>query len=117
MRQALLTVALIVAMVVAVRAAQNPSLSPQMLTMSSTISHTNCLTPALGQTLYCFAGDGAWISVNGAAYVQFAPPAAVATGVASISVNGATPQTGAVALTIPTSASTTVTSTAVTTIK
>jgi hypothetical protein len=63
-------------------------------------AHTSC-TVTTSTTQVCFATDGLWVSVNGAAYVQVqtGTPAAVVT---SIAVNGGTAQTGAVSLTIPT---------------
>ena len=69
-------------------------------------THTACTVPA-ATTQMCLASDGLWLSVNGAAYVQVQTGAVVA-GVTSIAVNGGTAQTGAVALTIPTKATTTI---------
>ena len=76
------------------------------ITVQSTQPHTACALPPAGSSAYCFASDGLYESINGAAYalVNTPPPTA---GVLSIAVNGGTPQTGAVALTIPTTASTT----------
>jgi selenophosphate synthetase-related protein len=62
-------------------------------------AHTSCTVTA-STTQVCFATDGLWLSVNGAAYVQVQTGAVVA-GVTSIAVNGGTPQTGVVSLTIP----------------
>jgi hypothetical protein len=72
------------------------------LQLTGNAPHATC-TVTTGQTTYCFASDGLWQSLNGAAYVQLgvAPPAGV------ISVNG---KTGIVVL------SATTTSTATTTI-
>jgi hypothetical protein len=65
--------------------------------------HTSCtVTPT--STTYCFAADGLWQSINGGAFTQLGGGVA---GVTSVTVNGGTPQTGAVALTIPTQATTT----------
>jgi len=70
--------------------------------------HTSCtITPS--QTQVCLASDGLWLSINGAAYVQVQTGTAV--GVTSISVNGSSPLTGAIALTIPSKASTVSTTT------
>jgi len=68
--------------------AQNPTLSPGYFTYAASISHSNCVVPAAGTTAYCFAGDGAWVSVNGAAFVQFAPAAGVAAP--ALTINGTT---------------------------
>jgi hypothetical protein len=68
--------------------------------------HTSCPVSASGQMVICGAGDGLWLSINGAALVQVQTGTPTA-GVTSISVNGGTAQTGAVALTIPTTATTT----------
>jgi hypothetical protein len=65
--------------------------------------HTSC-TPSTGQTTLCIASDGVWVSTAGAAFTQLGGGVA---GVTSVTVNGGTPQTGAVALTIPTQATTT----------
>lgn len=70
----------------------------------------NCPAVVTGQTIWCFAGNAViYVSNNGAAYVQYAPPSA--GGVTSVVVNGGTPQIGAVTLTIPTKATTTATTT------
>lgn len=37
--------------------------------------HTSCLLSSAGQSNLCLAGDGMWISTNGAAYVQVGTPA------------------------------------------
>lgn len=75
-----------------------------------TATHTAC-TVIPATTQYCFASDGLWVSLNGAAYVQVQIGAPV-TGITSITVNGGTPLTGpAVVLTIPTKASSTTTTT------
>jgi len=59
------------------------------ITIQSTIPHTACPVAATGVTSYCFASDGLWESISGAAYTQLG--AAVAGGVTSF--NG---RTGAV---------------------
>jgi len=74
-------------------AAQNPSLTPSTLSIPTTVLHTNC-TAATGQTVYCFAGDGLWVSTNGAAFAQVQGNAPV------LSVNG---KTGNVVLSATTS--------------
>ena len=66
-------------------------------------THTSC-TPVTGQTSICLASDGLWQSINGGAFTQVG-----GAGVTSIAVNGGTAQTGAVALTIPSKASGSVT--------
>ncbi len=53
----------------------------------STATHTSC-TVVASTTQFCFANDGIWQSINGAAYVQVAPGTAGVT-----SFNG---RTGAV---------------------
>jgi len=62
--------------------------------------HTSCLPVAVGVTTFCFASDGLWQSLNGAAYVQLGvsiiPPVT--------SVNG---KTGAVVLGAVTTSTTT----------
>lgn len=72
---------------------------------SGTTLAANC--PAAPATpSVCVVGDGVWNWQSAATgWFKAAPPAAA--GVASISVNGGTAQTGAVALTIPTTATTT----------
>ena len=49
--------------------AQNPALTPSTLTIPAAVLHTNCAVSS-GATVYCFAGDGLWISLNGAAFTQ-----------------------------------------------
>lgn len=66
--------------------------------------HTACDPIVAGTTKFCYAQDGLWQSLNGAAYTQLGVGAA--TGVTSVSVNGAL-QTGAVVITVPTKATTT----------
>lgn len=72
---------------------QNPSLTPSTLSIPTTVLHTNC-SGAAGQMVYCFAGDGLWVSNNGAAFVQVQGNAPV------LSVNG---KTGNVVLSATTS--------------
>lgn len=79
--------------------AQSPPIQIQ-----SSISHTACTVTA-STTTYCFANDGLYVSLNGAAFTQIGG----STGVTSITVNGGVPQTGPIALTIPSKATTTVT--------
>jgi hypothetical protein len=87
--------------------------TPATLQLTGTQSHTACTLSTTGSATFCFATDGLWQSLNGGAYTQIGASA----GVTSIAVNGGAAQTGAVALTIPTKATTTVTSTASTTIQ
>lgn len=79
------------------RAEQNPLATPSFFTVAASVLHTNCPAPISGQTSYCFAGDGLWVALNGTAYAQLG-----STGVSSVSVNGGTPQTGAVIIKVPT---------------
>jgi hypothetical protein len=79
-------------------------------TLQGTAVHTTCLTPAVGAYFLCLATDGIWISNNGAAYFQIVQSGGSA-GVTSITVNGGTAVTGAVALTIPTKATSATTTT------
>jgi hypothetical protein len=67
-----------------------------------------CPAPTLGFTIYCRAADKFEVSANGGPYVVIWPNPIVA-GVTSISVNGGTPMTAAVVLTIPTKATSTTT--------
>src|SRR6266851_5127033 len=78
---ALVAIGLFLAGVVISRA-QTPN-NPFQLSVSSA-THTAC-TVVAGQTSFCFANDGLWQSIAGAAYVQVAP---VALGV--VSFNGRT---------------------------
>src|SRR5690242_1579316 len=70
--------------------------SPAIVTVAG--AHTSCPVSPASQMVICGAGDGLWLSINGAALVQVQTGTAAA-GVTSISVNGGTAQTGAVALT------------------
>lgn len=40
------------------------------LTFTAQLPHTSCLPVTSGKTQFCFATDGLWQSINGAAYVQ-----------------------------------------------
>ena len=60
------------------------------LQLTGNAPHTTCTVQA-GQTIYCFANDGFWQSLNGAAFTQLGAPVGGVT-----SVNG---KTGAVVLT------------------
>src|SRR5580765_185991 len=71
--------------------------------IQATAPSTACPAPQTATTFYCFATDGLMASINGAKYVALPQPI-VAAGVTQITVNGGTPQTGAVVLTIPTKA-------------
>jgi hypothetical protein len=87
--------------------AQTTAGLPSQITVSGL--HTACtLSPVTvpASASYCYAGDGLWVSVNGAAYTQLG--LGVASGVTSIAVcNLAVPAvcglplTGAVSLAIP----------------
>lgn len=83
------------------------------LTFQSTVPHTSCPAVAANITQYCFASDGEFESIAGAAYVQV-QAGAPAGGVTSLSVNGGTPQTGAVSITVPTKVTLTATAPTVT---
>jgi len=65
-------------------------------------THTSCTITA-GQTSVCLASDGLWQSLSGGAFTQIGGGTA---GVASLTVNGGTAQTGAVSITIPKTATT-----------
>jgi hypothetical protein len=77
-----------------------------------TATHASCTVTA-ATTQYCFASDGLWVSLAGAAYTQIGVVAV--TGVTSVTVCNAagatcgTPQTGVVSLNIPKSVSVTAT--------
>jgi hypothetical protein len=49
--------------------------------IAGSLTHTSCPTVAASTTQFCFASDGLWQSLNGAAYVQLGTP--VAAGVTS----------------------------------
>lgn len=85
--------------------------SPQAYTMQGTAAHTTCITPVAGSYFLCVATDGVWVSNSGGAYFQILPQAAQVAGVTSLSVNGGAAQTGSVALTIPTKATSSTTTT------
>jgi hypothetical protein len=79
--------------------------------VDATIPLASCATqqaPLVGVTYYCTTGMGEAISCNGAPYVN-GVVCGGSSGVASISVNGGQPQTGPVALTIPSKATSTAT--------
>lgn len=95
--------------------AQTALNSPWQVGVPNASTHTAC-TVTTGLTQMCLASDGMWISVNGTAYVQVQTGTPVA-GVTSITVNGGVAQTGPVALTIPTKAISTTTSSTTTTIQ
>jgi hypothetical protein len=75
---------------------------PAAWTASGTGPHTTCTTPVAGSYFLCVATDGVYVSNNGGSYFQIMPPSSAVAGVTSLSVNGGTPQTGAVAISIPT---------------
>lgn len=103
-RDVLLVFAALFAISASVRVvwAQNPDLSPWQFGVG-VATHTNCTT-ATGATRFCFASDGLWQSLNGAAYVQVAGGGGT-TGV--LALNG---HTGTLTLSLaPPSVTTTVT--------
>jgi hypothetical protein len=114
-RKLILGLAVIVLLFAAVTRSQAPA-TPYSQYFLPAQTSVNCPTPATGYTIYCMAYDKFQVSLNGAAYVVIWP-ATVTAGVTSVTVNGGTPQSGAVLLTIPTTATTIVTSSATTTIK
>ncbi len=61
------------------------------LTIVAQLAHTSCPVATVGKTQYCFATDGLWQSLNGAAYTQLG----VGTGGVA-SLNG---KTGALTIT------------------
>jgi hypothetical protein len=79
--------------------------------IAATITSSTCSAVVAGVTNICWTGQGASISCNGKAYISGDSCAAPSGGVASISVNGATPLTGAVAISVPTTATSTTTTT------
>ena len=86
--------------------------STNPLNITVTGPHTSCMAAASGVTTYCFATDGLYESLNGAAYVQLGVAAAGVNSITVCNAAGAscgTAQTGAVSLNIPTKAVTTAT--------
>jgi hypothetical protein len=51
--------------------AQNPALTPYQFSVSN-VTHTSC-TVLASTTQYCYASDGPYVSINGAAYVSMLP--------------------------------------------
>jgi hypothetical protein len=84
----------------AVRIAHVHAQGAQAVTISGGAATSTCLTPVVGQTFLCIGSDDIKASWNGAPYVSLKPGGA--GGVTQITVNGGAPQTGNVALTIPT---------------
>jgi hypothetical protein len=86
--------------------------------IAGSLTHTSCPAVAASTTQFCFANDGLWQSINGAAYVQLTP--GTAGGVTSVTVCNAagascgSAQTGAVSLNIPTKVTVTAPTTTVT---
>jgi hypothetical protein len=76
------------------------------LQLTGNAPHTSCTITA-STTTYCFASDGLYWSNAGGTYALLA--SATTAGVTSLSVNGGTAQTGAVAITVPTAATSTTT--------
>jgi deoxyxylulose-5-phosphate synthase len=73
-----------------------------------------CVQGVKDRNVVCVVGDGAWIWQNSTTGWYKALATAGAGGVTSLSVNGGTPQTGAVALAVPTTATSTTSSSTVT---
>lgn len=93
--------------------AQSGAVIYMQATAGSTMK-ANCGTPNIAAT--CLAGDGYWVWQNatiGWCQPGISCPSVAGTGtvVTSLSVNGGTAQTGAVALTVPTKAVSTTTTT------
>jgi hypothetical protein len=78
---------LLVAMGMGVARAQNPSLTPYQVTVTAKCVGNMNLS-STGQATVCFGVDGGFISLNGAAAVQFAPAGAVASP--ALTLNGTT---------------------------
>ena len=78
---------LLVALGMGVAQAQNPALTPGQVTITAACKGNQNVSLA-SQATYCFGTDGAFVSLNGAAPIQFAPPGA-ATAV-SLTLNGVT---------------------------
>jgi hypothetical protein len=71
---------LLVALGMGVTHAQNPSLTPYQVTVTAKcIGNMN--TSLAGQATYCQGIDGGFVSMNGSAPVQYAPPSSVVAGV------------------------------------
>jgi hypothetical protein len=51
--------------------AQNPTLTPYQFGVNN-VTHASC-TVVAATTQYCYASDGPWVSINGAAYVSMMP--------------------------------------------
>jgi hypothetical protein len=102
----LLVVALLALLVGWVLRAQISPTVVSYLAVASTALASGCPAPSVGYTIYCQGSDKFQISANGAPYTVVWPAgsAPITTGVTSITVNGGTPQTGPVVLTIPTKA-------------
>jgi hypothetical protein len=78
--------------------------------IQASVTPASCTAPAAGVTIYCTTGSvGMLISCNGSPYIPGVVCGGAAAGVTSISVNGGNPQTGSVALTIPSKATSTAT--------
>ena len=65
----LIAILLVAAVIIAV--AQNPTLTPYQFSVNN-VSHTSC-TVVAATTQYCYASDGPYVSINGAAYVSMLP--------------------------------------------
>jgi hypothetical protein len=73
MRKLLAIIALAGAFVIGIRIAraQNPTLTPYQFGVNN-VTHASC-TVVAATTQYCYASDGPWVSINGAAYVSMMP--------------------------------------------
>ena len=92
MRKLLLVIAapLAFGMGLMIARAQNPTLTPYQFGVNN-VTHASC-TVVAATTQYCYASDGPWVSINGAAYVSMMP-SGTASGVTTF--NG---RSGAVTL-------------------
>ena len=78
---------LLVALGMGVAQAQNPALTPYQVTVTAKCVG-NMNVSLANQATYCSGIDGAFVSMNGAAPVQFAPAAAAAS--VALTLNGVT---------------------------
>jgi hypothetical protein len=90
-KQFAILIAILLVTVAIIAVAQNPTLTPYQFSVNN-VTHASC-TVVAATTQYCYASDGPYVSINGAAYVSMLP-GAPAAGVTTF--NG---RTGAVTLT------------------
>jgi hypothetical protein len=81
------------------------TISPPIM-IQSTIPHTAC-TVAANVTTYCFASDGLYVSLAGAAFIPMTSGVASITVCTPVGANCGAPQTGVVLLNIPKTATAT----------